>query len=49
MVLLCLDGKRLRVTQVYLFSRNLWVSTGAHLLNDWALFGLALLLGSLPH
>lgn len=33
----------------YLFSRNLWVSTGVHVLNDWTLFGISLMLGSLPH
>lgn len=40
---------RLVLSLAYLFSRNLWVSTGAHVLNDWTLFGAGLLLGSLPH
>jgi uncharacterized protein len=28
----------------YLLTKNLWTSTGAHVLNDWALFGTSLLL-----
>lgn len=39
---------RLVLSLAYLLSRNLWVSTGAHLLNDWTLVGTALLLGPLP-
>ena len=38
---------RLVLSLAYLLSRNLWVSTGAHVLNDWALVGTALLLGPL--
>ncbi|MCA8917276.1 MAG: CPBP family intramembrane metalloprotease [Planctomycetes bacterium] len=38
---------RLVLSLGYLLSRNLWVSTGAHVINDWALFGVALWLGSL--
>ena len=30
----------------YIMTRNIWVSTGAHVLNDWAYFGLAVLAGS---
>ncbi len=47
--LVIIGTARLVLTLAYLFSRNLWVSTGAHVLNDWALFGLGLVLGSLPH
>ena len=38
---------RLVLSLAYLLSRNLWVSTGAHVLNDWMLVGTALLLGPL--
>jgi hypothetical protein len=27
----------------YMKTKNIWVSTGAHILNDWSLFGLSLL------
>lgn len=47
--LVIIGTARLLLTLAYLFSRNLWVSTGAHVLNDWALFGFAMLVGSLPH
>lgn len=30
----------------YVITRNIWVSTGAHILNDWAIFGLGMLPGS---
>jgi uncharacterized protein len=38
---------RLVLSLGYLFSRNLWVSTGAHVLNDWTLFGAGLWMASL--
>ncbi len=44
-----IGSARLVLSLAYLFSRNLWVSTGAHVLNDWTLFGISLMLGSLPH
>jgi len=47
--LVIIGTARLVLSLAYLFSRNLWVSTGAHVLNDWMLFGAGLLLGSLPH
>jgi membrane protease YdiL (CAAX protease family) len=37
---------RLVLTAAYLRTRNLWVSTGAHVLNDWALLSAPLLLGA---
>ena len=40
--LLVIGTARLVLSLAYIFSRNLWVSTGAHVLNDWALFGLGL-------
>lgn len=45
--LVIIGTARLVLSLAYLFSRNLWVSTGAHVLNDWTLFGAGLLLGSL--
>jgi uncharacterized protein len=37
---------RLVLTLPWIMTKNLWVSTGAHIINDWTLFGLGLL-GSL--
>ncbi|MBN8488064.1 MAG: CPBP family intramembrane metalloprotease [Burkholderiales bacterium] len=34
---------RLVLTLPWLLTKNLWVSTGAHIVNDWLLFGVALL------
>jgi membrane protease YdiL (CAAX protease family) len=34
---------RLVLTLPWIMTKNLWVSTGAHILNDWALFSLQLL------
>ncbi|MCA0297685.1 MAG: CPBP family intramembrane metalloprotease [Proteobacteria bacterium] len=47
--LLIIGSARLVLSLGYLFSRNLWVSTGAHVINDWALFGAGLWLGSMTH
>jgi membrane protease YdiL (CAAX protease family) len=33
---------RLVLTLAYVITKNLWVSTGAHVLNDWAIFATAL-------
>ena len=43
-----IGSARLVLSLAYLWTKNLWVSAGAHILNDWALFGLALLLSALP-
>ena len=40
--LLVIGTARLVLSLANIFSRNLWISTGAHVLNDWALFGLGL-------
>ena len=40
--LLIIGTARLVLSLAYIFSRNLWVCTGAHVLNDWALFGFGL-------
>lgn len=44
--LVVIGGARLVLSLAYLVTRNLWVSTGAHLLNDWALLGAGMLLTS---
>ncbi len=36
---------RLVLTLPWIMTKNLWVSTGAHIINDWTLFGLGLLGG----
>lgn len=38
-----IGSARLVLTLAYLKTRNLWVSTGAHIINDWSMFGLGLL------
>lgn len=47
--LLVIGSARLVLSLAYLLSRNLWVSTGAHVINDWTLFGAGLWLGSMQH
>lgn len=37
-----IGSARLVLSLAWIVSKNLWVSTGAHVLNDWALFGLGL-------
>lgn len=44
---LVIGSARLVLSLAYLWTKNLWVSAGAHILNDWALFGLGLLLSGL--
>jgi uncharacterized protein len=34
---------RLVLTLPWIMTKNLWVSTGAHIINDWTLFGIGLL------
>ncbi|HSE07866.1 MAG TPA: CPBP family intramembrane glutamic endopeptidase [Nocardioidaceae bacterium] len=41
--LLGIGVARLVLTLAYVLTKNLWVSTGAHVLNDWAIFGSGLL------
>lgn len=41
-----IGSSRLVLTAAYILTRNLWVSTGAHVLNDWSLFALSLVI---PH
>lgn len=39
-----IGSSRLVLTASYIVTRNLWVSTGAHILNDWSLFALSLVI-----
>jgi len=41
--LVVIGTARLILSLAYLLTKNIWVSTGAHVLNDWTLFGLGLL------
>jgi hypothetical protein len=41
--LVLIGGARLVLTFAYIKTKNLWVSVGAHIINDWATFGLALI------
>jgi membrane protease YdiL (CAAX protease family) len=34
---------RMVLTLPWIMTKNIWVSTGAHIINDWSLFGMALL------
>lgn len=38
---------RMVLTLAWILTKNLWVSTGAHIVNDWLLFGVGLLAASL--
>jgi uncharacterized protein len=39
-----IGSARLVLTWAYIWSKNIWVSTGAHILNDWALIAMPLVL-----
>lgn len=41
--LIAIGGARLVLTLAYMKTKNLWVSFGAHVINDWMTFGLAVL------
>jgi uncharacterized protein len=41
--LVVIGSARLVLTLPWILTKNLWVSTGAHILNDWMLFGMGLL------
>nr|WP_315198324.1 type II CAAX endopeptidase family protein [uncultured Aquabacterium sp.] len=38
-----IGGARMMLTLPWILTKNLWVSTGAHITNDWILFGAGLL------
>ena len=39
-VLVLIGIARLVLTLAYVLTKNIWVSAGAHILNDWAIFGV---------
>ncbi|AHK35184.1 CPBP family intramembrane glutamic endopeptidase [Rhodococcus opacus] len=41
-----IGGARLVLTLAYIRTKNLWVSTGAHIINDWTLFTQAIVLNA---
>jgi len=41
--LVVIGGARVILTLAYIRTKNIWISTGAHILNDWTLFSLPLL------
>lgn len=45
--LLIIGGARLVLTLPYVMTKNIWVSTGAHIVNDWTLLGVAMALAGL--
>ncbi len=47
--LIVIGSARLVLSVAYLVSRNVWVSTGAHVINDWALFGSGLAASAAAH
>lgn len=47
--LVVIGSARLVLTLAYLKTKNIWVSFGAHVINDWTLFGAGLLMGGMAH
>jgi hypothetical protein len=41
--LVIIGSARMVLTLPWIMTKNIWVSTGAHILNDWLLFGVGLL------
>ncbi|MFE5703172.1 CPBP family intramembrane metalloprotease [Rhodococcus sp. ACS1] len=41
-----IGGARLVLTLAYIRTKNLWVSTGAHIINDWTLFTQAIVINA---
>ncbi len=41
--LIVIGSARLVLTLAYMTTKNVWVSTGTHVLNDWALFTFTVL------
>jgi membrane protease YdiL (CAAX protease family) len=40
---LIIGSARMVLSLAYILTKNIWVSTGAHVINDWLLFGMTLL------
>jgi membrane protease YdiL (CAAX protease family) len=45
--LVVIGSARLVLTWAYVWSKNIWVSTGAHVINDWTLIGVSVFLAPL--
>lgn len=41
--LVVIGSARIILTLAYIKTKNIWVSTGAHIINDWAIFGVVIL------
>ena len=41
--ILVIGSARMVLTLAYMFSKNIWVSTGTHIINDWVIFGIVIL------
>ena len=41
-----IGSARLVLSLAYIKTKNIWVSTGAHIVNDWTLFGIVILLAT---
>ena len=46
--LVVIGTARIMLTLAYILTRNLWVSAGAHILNDWAGFVITFEFGHAP-
>ena len=44
-----IGSARIALTLAYIFTKNIWVSTGAHIINDWGIFGVSMLGASLQN
>lgn len=47
--LILIGGARLVLTLAYMKTRNLWVSAGAHIINDWITFSMVILGATFAH
>jgi membrane protease YdiL (CAAX protease family) len=45
--LVVIGSARLVLTWAYVWTKNIWVSTGAHIINDWAILGSTIFLAPL--
>jgi membrane protease YdiL (CAAX protease family) len=45
--LVVIGGARMVLTWAYVWTKNIWVSTGAHIINDWLLIGSTVFLAPL--
>lgn len=45
--LVVIGSARLVLTLAYIWTKNIWVSTGAHIINDWILIGLTVFIAPL--